>query len=201
MFQLSQKCDVHVDGLGNGHSYERRHWVINTAMIRVITKMKTRLEALRPVLIWKQNILVLSSWSVPRKHGKTSVFGWKTATKPLAASCKGVILRTRTRRRQSNRRSSRSAMSTFSSSAMHCIVRSLWPLSARNIKVIPVNTNTKVLDFFNCWRTHHHFSCVTGSPNTVFPIMSSLSASRFHGLWDFWGTQPLPMARVCCIYH
>jgi len=131
-------------------------------------------------------ILVLSR-SVPRKDGKTFVFGWKTATKPLVASCKGGIIRKRTRRRQSNRRSTRSSLSPFSS-AMHCVVRSLWPLSTRNIKVIPVNTNTKVSDFVSRWLTHRHFSCFTGSPNTIFPIMSWLCASRFHGLWDFWGT-------------
>jgi len=41
MFQLSQKCDVHIDGQGNGHSYARRHCVINKSTIRVVTKMKT----------------------------------------------------------------------------------------------------------------------------------------------------------------
>jgi hypothetical protein len=42
MFQLSQKCDVHVDGQGNGHSYDRRHYVINKSTICVITKMEAR---------------------------------------------------------------------------------------------------------------------------------------------------------------
>jgi len=42
MFQLSQKCDVHVDGQDNGHSYERRHYVINKSTICIVTKMKTR---------------------------------------------------------------------------------------------------------------------------------------------------------------
>ena len=57
MFQLSQKCDVHIDGQDNGHSYERRHYVINKSTIRVITKMKTdlSLEALRPVRSRKQH--------------------------------------------------------------------------------------------------------------------------------------------------
>lgn len=42
MFQLSQKCDVHADGQGNGHRYERRHYVINKSTIRAITKMEAR---------------------------------------------------------------------------------------------------------------------------------------------------------------
>ena len=42
MFQLSQTCDVHLDGQGNGHSYDRRHYVINKSTIRVTNKIKTR---------------------------------------------------------------------------------------------------------------------------------------------------------------
>ena len=175
MFQLSQKCDVHVDGQGNGHSNERRHYVINKSTIRVITRMKTRsltgsvkasanLEA-------KYSCIVVAIRSSKRWE---DFCVWMEDSDEISRGIVQSILRTRTRR-QSNRRSTRSSLSPFSSSAIHCVVRSLWPLSARNIKDTPVNTYTNVLSLVVWWSelptTNHEVpGSIPGSTMGIFLV-------------------------------
>lgn len=85
----------------------RRHCVLNKSRICVITNMKTRsLNGSVKVSAKSETkySCVIAAIGLSKRWEGTFVHGWKAATKPLAASCTGGILRIRTRRRHNNRR-------------------------------------------------------------------------------------------------